>query len=222
MIWAWLGVARADPAADLARQQELVEQAAAAVAAARAEGRRAEVAARMAAYRGAAAELERMRLGAAEGPEEERARHLSATAALVVALAEGQRADDARAVVATWLGDPVEQAGLLEAATAAAAGAPGDVRRGLLLDVVERSDALIVWLDLDAAADEQASDQLEMRILTLRRQGPGQAASMASEADAVRLSMEASRLDAHAASLRAVVERVAATRGAALAAMETP
>lgn len=219
---AWLlAVAWADPTTDRLRQRELVEAAAAAVAEARASGaRRSEVAERMAAYREAAAELERLEAAAAPSLEEDRRTRMAAIAELARALAEGEARTPARDVVAAWLGDPGARLALLEEALPGTLAAPADIRRGVLLDVIEQADALVAWAAFDAAVELARADQLEVRALGLRRAGPGQTAPITAEVEAQRLEAEALVAEGRAEGLQVLASRAGAVRARAAQALE--
>ncbi len=192
-MWVLLGLslAWADPQGALLAQRAAVEQAAAAVASARADGaRRSELAELMRVYREAAAELDRLEQIRAPNLEQARLDRLAAMTALSRDLAEGQTTSPARALLVDWLGDPSARAAILADVVTAGLSAPTSVRRGLLLDVIEQADAVAVLLAFDAAALEHGADQLELRALSLRRRA-GQAGSMAAEMEAARLEAEA-------------------------------
>jgi len=217
LLLAW-SRAIADPATDLLEAREQVERAAAAVASARAEGAgRAELAERMAAYREAAARHEQLALAQGTPPDAIRRERQQALVALTRALAEGATETPARAILAAWLGGPAERAALLRSAADSAAAMPAEIRRGVLLDVVEQTDALAALLSFDAAVLEIEADQLELRALSLRRRGPGQTASIEDEVRAVRLQEEAGRAKEQAASLLHLREEVSVMRERAVA-----
>ncbi|MEQ1508271.1 MAG: hypothetical protein ABMB14_38930, partial [Myxococcota bacterium] len=166
-IAALATVAHADPATDVLRQRQIVDQAVAEVAQARAEGARRREAEAMVVYRASAIALERLEAAAGPPVEDVRRRRLAAITELTAALAEGKRTDPAREVLVGWLGDPTARAVLLDAALTAADTAPPEIRRGLLLDVVEQSDALAVLLLFDAADAAVERDQLTLRAASL-------------------------------------------------------
>jgi hypothetical protein len=220
IAWLLLASAAADPASDLLESRERVEQTAAEVAAARADGaRRADVAVLMATYRDAAAELERLELAVGPPPEQLRRERMDAVSELTRALAEGVGDTPARNVIARWLGDPILRAALLDHAIATSVGTPTAIRRGVLLDVIEQADALAAWMSFDAAAEDARSSQLELRALSLRRRGPAQAAPIEDEVAAVRLEEEARRAGADAAELLRVRASVLEMRRRAVAAL---
>ena len=217
-VWV-AGVALADPATDVLRQREVVDEAAATVLAARAGGSRKQEAAAMVRYRDAAAALERLEQAATPVEDVRRARR-DAVTALTRALAEGERASPARDVIAAWLGEPEARTGLLETALNAAGQAPDTIRRGVLLDVVEQSDALAALLLFDAAEAELVADQLALRATSLRRHGPAQTASIADEVEAHRIDEQAREARLRNEVCLGLRERVLATRRLAIAALE--
>lgn len=209
-----------DPGTELLRQHQAVEAAATAVADARADGaRRSKVADLMRTYREAAAALEALEQARAPSLEEVRRTRSAAVAELTRALAEGDRESGARDTLATWLGDPSARVALLEGAVAAGEQAPAEIRRGVLLDVVDQADALVALVSFDAVALERQADMLELRALSLRRAGPGQTASMADEVEALRLDEQARAADAAEEALIALRSTVQAVRARAVAAL---
>jgi hypothetical protein len=128
----------------------------------------------------------------------------------------------ARDAVAAWLGDPEQRLAVLSAAVDGVEGVPDSIRRGVLLDVVEQSDALAVLLSFDAAERAAAADALVLRADTLRRRAPGQTPSMADEVQAVRLIEQAREADVRAGELRAVRDRVMTLRARAAVALGGP
>ena len=220
IVWLAWAHAFADPATDLLAAREEVERAAAAVASARAEGAgRGELAERMAVYREAAARHEQLALAQGTAPDAIRRERQQALVELTRALAEGATDTPARAVLASWLGDPAARAGVLRSATDSSAAMPGEIGRAVLLDVLEQTDALAALLSFDAAVLEIVADQLELRALSLRRRGPGQTASIEDEVRAVRLEEEAKRAEESASSLLRLRAEVWVVRERAVAAL---
>jgi hypothetical protein len=212
--------ALADPATDLIEAREQVERAAAAVAAARADGAsRAELGELMAVYRDAAARHEQLALAQGSTPDAIRRERRQALTELTRALAEGTTDIPARDVLASWLGDPTARVAVLRSAADSTTAMPADIRRGVLLDVLEQTDALAALLSFDAAVLAIESDQLELRALSLRRRGPGQTASIEDEVRAVRLEEEARRAEERAASLLRLRAEVWVVRERAVAAL---
>jgi hypothetical protein len=212
--------ALADPSTDLLEAREQVERAAAAVATARAEGaNRSELAELMAAYRDAAARHEQLALAQGPTPDAIRRERQQALTDVTRALAEGATDVPARAVLASWLGDPAARAAVLRSAADSTTAMPADIRRGVLLDVLEQTDALAALLSFDAAVLAIESDQAELRALSLRRRGPGQTASIEDEVRAVRLEEDARRAEERAASLLLLRAEVWVVREKAVAAL---
>ncbi len=219
-LWLAWAPAIADPATDLLEAREQVERAAAAVAAARAEGAgRAELAEHMAAYREAAARHEQLALAQGTTPDAVRRERQVALVDLTRALAEGAVESAARAILASWLGDPAARAALLRSAADSSAAMPAEIQRGVLLDVVEQADALAALLSFDAAVLAIEADRLELRALSLRRRGPGQTASIEDEVRAVRFEEEAKGAEERAASLLRLRAEVWVVRERAVAAL---
>jgi hypothetical protein len=220
-VIVWLALAaRADPGTELVRQRALVDQAASAVASARAEGHRRELGGLMAAYRVAAAELERMQQLAGYPAEDLALARREAVDSLRLAWAEGQRDDSAREVLVRWLGEPSPRQELLRQAVEMSRRAPDSIRRGILLDVLEQTDALAVLLASDTSLEEASADQLQLRASSLRRRGPGQTATMADEVEAVRATEQAAAALARAGALQAQRQQVLELRRQAVLALE--
>jgi hypothetical protein len=220
VIILWVGVAVADPGADIARQRALTDRAAEASAQARADGlRRTEVAERYAEFRTAKLELDRLLALVPPPPHQDVVARRAAVDALRVALAEGQRTSGARSVVADWLGEPAERLGVWQGALAGSVGAPAAIRRAMLLDILEQADALAVLLAFDAAVSRAVVSEAGLRAATLRRRAPGQSPSMVDELEAVRALDLARRAAADEERSRGLLVRVASFRAAALAAL---
>lgn len=213
-------IALADPATDVLRQRQVVDDAVAEVARARAEGERRREAEAMRVYREAAIALERLVQTAGPPVEEIRRQRVAAITELTNALAEGSRESPAREVLAGWLGAAEPRAELLADALGAADLAPTEIRRGVLLDVLEQSDALAVLLLFDATEAELEEDQLMLRATSLRRRGPALTATMADEVEALRLEEQARAAEGRNEAWLTLRVRVLSLRRRALAALE--
>lgn len=156
MILSLLTLALAGPV-DPARlaQEARVEQAAAAVAEARAEGRRrTEVAALMASFR-----VEADRLAAMAPPaEDEAAIHAAALAALTEATAAGRADPASRRTAEAWLGPIDARLTTLEAALAATATVRDpDLARTIAQDVEAQALAVMAVTAYDAAQAQEGA-----------------------------------------------------------------
>lgn len=203
----------AGPAEDVLRQRDVVENAAAAVAEARAEGaKRSVVAEKMRAYREAAEALEALETPLAPSVEAERRARLDALGSLSEALAEDRREEKAREALATWLGVPEERLTVLTEAVAAAESSPDAVRRAIALDVLEQASALSVLLAYDAARALRDAEALELRARNLRRPSAGQSPPVSAEVEAVRIEAEAEAMRAKQAELVLLRDQVLVLR----------
>ncbi len=228
---AWLllvatALAAPDEAA-LARQRQRVDEAAAAVAAARSDGlRRATVAERMSAYRAEAERLAALEaeLAAARADPADAAwlARRDAVTRVREALATGEQDDDARTELGAWLDPLADRVALLQQALdSASAGLPREVRAGILRDVVEQAEAVAVAATYDATRAEEEADRAELRARALRRRGmPGVGGDLLAEREAQRMDAVARLAQSREEAALALARTASRQWAAALAALE--
>lgn len=214
MFTALLAIALAvPPDAERVRQRDTVEQAAAAVARARAEGAgRKDVAELMAVFRQEAEVLARME--PVEAPSDPAEARRAALAALADATASGRVDEAARGVVAAWLGPLEPRIGLLEGALAATAAVhPPDLAQSMALDVEGQCTAVMLAAAHDATRAAATARAQRLTAAALRRgDSPGQAGGIDVEADARAADAAAARADADAAALWVLRDRASMLR----------
>lgn len=218
MILALLGAVLAAPVdPDRLAQEARVEAAAAAVAEARADGRRrTEIAALMAQFR---AEAEA--LAAMAAPADDSGARAAALARLVSATADGKADPADRALVAGWLGALDARLTTLTTAIETPVRDPA-LRRTIALDVQSQCQAVMVAAAYDAAVAEAAARTARLQAAALSSGDPRPTSGEAGER-ARRLLAEADTDDTFRAVAWALHERAAALRERArVAAGETP
>jgi len=194
---------------ELSAQRLAVERAAATVAQARFEGaRRGELAELMAAYRVQAEALAALEAQLAPSLDEQVRARRGAVNALSEALATGGAAPEALAILEAWLGEPALRLEALQGAVLAAEGTrDAELRRDLLLDVLDQCDGLALLATHRSLEAEALEDRLELRTLALeRRNAPGQSGSIEDTVQVLRLreqALEAERTEERWAGWRA-------------------
>jgi len=226
LLLAWmvgLAAAQGTPDDAVLRQQQAVEVAAQAVAAARADGaKRSVIAELMKHYRAEATELDALLPPLDATWEEERRARLQAVIALGEALAAGKSDDDAAEVLAAWLGEPSDRLTLLRKALASTETAPDTVRAAVQADVAEQATALSVWLAYDAAEARRRAEKAQLRAASLRRSGPGQGVGISAEVEAQQLEALALVETTRSATLSTLRTDVLALRAEAAIPRESP
>ena len=218
-----LAVAQTPPSTELLRQQQEVEQAAEAVATARARGaRRSEVAELMATYRAAATALEALQAPLATDWEQTRRERLEAVVDLGEALAAGKTDRRAAALLTDWLGDPSQRLVVLREAIVSREQLPTEVRDAILRDVTEQATALSALLAYEAADARRRADAATLRASSLRRSGPGQGVGIAAELEAQQLEAAALADLERSTALSTLRQDALGLRAAAVAPPETP
>ena len=221
-----LSLAMAATPEERAHQQDVVAEAAAAVARARADGaRRRDVAELMVSYRLQAEALASME-PPSQQPDEADAR-AAALAALAEATAADRADDPARAEIGGWLGQLEDRLDLLDGALVAAGGISSpSLARGMLGDVDAQCRAVMVAAAYDATLDEEQSRRARLRAMALRSgESPRQTGGIDIELDVRALEAEADQDHAAAAAAWLVRDRAVALRqraDAALAALPNP
>ena len=168
-----------DPDA-IRRQEEVVEQAALAVAQARqADARKKDIEALMAVYRTQAEALAAM---TPTPPRTDEAERQEALSSLRQATALGNDALEARTIVADWLGPLAERLELLQSALGAAANVVSvDIASGMREDVRVQCAAVAIAAAYDATrADAEARDA-RLHATALEVRAPGGSSDMSTE-----------------------------------------